>query len=109
MAIQESGEMFLETIYILYQKHGAVRSLDVAEYMNFSKPSVCRAVGLLKKGEYIDRPVRLTDIVPTICHLTDTKMPGSVEGGVIYQALADFDEAKYNRGDEWAPYGRLIK
>ena len=53
MHLQESGEMYLETIYILYQKHGAVRSLDVAEYMNFSKPSVCRAVGLLKKGEYI--------------------------------------------------------
>ena len=53
MHLQESGEMYLETIYILNQKHGAVRSLDVAEYMNFSKPSVCRAVGLLKKGEYI--------------------------------------------------------
>lgn len=52
MHLQESGEMYLETIYVLSKK-GAVRSLDVAEYMGFSKPSVCRAVGLLKSGDYI--------------------------------------------------------
>lgn len=51
--LQESGEMYLETIYILSKRSGAVRSLDVAEYMNFSKPSVSRAVGLLKSGGYI--------------------------------------------------------
>ncbi len=53
MPLQESGEMYLETIYILSQKSKNVRSLDVAEYMGFSKPSVSRAVSLLKKGEYI--------------------------------------------------------
>ena len=53
MRLQESGEMYLETIYILSQKTGAVRSLDVAEDMNFSKPSVSRAVGLLKEGGYL--------------------------------------------------------
>lgn len=53
MQLQESGEMYLETIYILSKKLDAVRSLDVAEYMNFSKPSVSRAMGLLKNGEYI--------------------------------------------------------
>lgn len=53
MPIQESGEMYLETIYILSKKSNAVRSLDVAEYMGFSKPSVCRAVGLLKSGGYV--------------------------------------------------------
>ena len=53
MHLQESGEMYLETIYILSQKSSAVRSLDVAEYMGFSKPSVSRAVGILKQGEYI--------------------------------------------------------
>lgn len=53
MHLQESGEMYLETIYVLSQKSSAVRSLDVAEYMGFSKPSVCRAVGLLKGGDYI--------------------------------------------------------
>ena len=53
MHLQESGEMYLESIYVLARKNGSVRSLDIAEYMNFSKPSVSRAVGLLKKGEYI--------------------------------------------------------
>ena len=53
MTLQESGEMYLETIYILSLKTENVRSLDVAEYMGFSKPSVSRAVSLLRKGEYI--------------------------------------------------------
>lgn len=53
MHLQESGEMYLETIYILTKKTNDVRSLDVAEYMNFSKPSVSRAVGLLKQGGYL--------------------------------------------------------
>ena len=49
MPLNESGEMYLETIYVLCQKSASVRSIDVAEYMNFSKPSVSRAVGLLKE------------------------------------------------------------
>lgn len=53
MHIQESGEMYLETIYILSEKAGAVRSIDVGEYMGYSKPSVSRAVGILKKGGYL--------------------------------------------------------
>lgn len=53
MTLQESGEMYLETIYILSLKAENVRSLDVAEYMGFSKPSVSRVVSLLRKGEYI--------------------------------------------------------
>ena len=53
MRLLESGEMYLETIHILSLKGGHVRSLDVAEYMGFSKPSVSRAVGLLKTGGYI--------------------------------------------------------
>ena len=47
--MQESGEMYLETIYILSQKSETVRAIDVGEYMGFSKPSVSRALGLLKK------------------------------------------------------------
>ena len=50
MAIQESGEMYLETIYILSLKKSSVRSIDVAEEMGFSKPSVSRGLGLLKKN-----------------------------------------------------------
>ena len=53
MSLQESGEMYLETIYILSKESDCVRSLDVAEYMGFSKPSVSRAVSLLKNGGYI--------------------------------------------------------
>ncbi len=51
--LQESGEMYLESIYVLSKQKGAVRSVDVCEYMGYSKPSVSRAVGLLKKGGYL--------------------------------------------------------
>ena len=51
--MRESGEMYLETILILSQRQRFVRSIDVADYMGFSKPSVSRAVSLLKQGEYI--------------------------------------------------------
>ncbi len=53
MHIQESGEMYLETIHILSQKQSSVRSIDVCEYMGYSKPSVSRAIGLLKSGGYV--------------------------------------------------------
>ena len=53
MHLQESGEMYLETILILSRKSQFVRSIDISEYMNFSKPSVSRASGLLKEGGYI--------------------------------------------------------
>ena len=65
MHIQESGEMYLESIHVLLQKKSAVRSVDVSEYMGYSKPSVSRAVGLLKNGGYIlvdkDGYITLTD------------------------------------------------
>ena len=48
MALQESGEMYLETIYVLSQKSDSVRSIDIADHMEYSKPSVSRAIGLLK-------------------------------------------------------------
>ena len=54
MNIQESGEMYLETIYILSQKKKAVRAVDICEEMGYSKPSVSRAVGILKNGGYIE-------------------------------------------------------
>ena len=53
MALQESGEMYLETILILSRKNGFVRSIDISEYMGYSKPSVSRAVGLLKQDNFI--------------------------------------------------------
>ena len=48
MALQESGEMYLETIYVLSQKSSTVRGIDIADHMGYSKPSVSRAMGLLK-------------------------------------------------------------
>ena len=54
MHMQESGEMYLETIHVLYKKHGHVRSVDVSEYMGYSKPSVSRAVSILRKGGYLN-------------------------------------------------------
>ncbi len=51
--MQESGEMYLENIYVLSKKSESVRSIDICEQMGFSKPSVSRAVGLLKKNGYI--------------------------------------------------------
>ncbi len=53
MSLKESGEMYLETIYVLCRSKAFVRSIDVAEYMNFSKPSVSRGVGILKENGYI--------------------------------------------------------
>ena len=66
MALLESGEMYLESILILSRRGGKVRSVDVSEYMGFSKPSVSRAIGLLKSGGYItvdpDGYIALTDV-----------------------------------------------
>ena len=53
MNLQESGEMYLETIYILSLKRPNVRAIDVGEYMGYSKPSVSRAMGLLKESGYV--------------------------------------------------------
>ena len=53
MNIQESGQMYLETILVLSREKTNVRSIDVVNYTGYSKPSVSRAVGLLKKGGYI--------------------------------------------------------
>lgn len=51
--MHESGEMYLETIYVLGQKQQNVRSIDVAEEMGFSKPSVSRGVSILKQQGYL--------------------------------------------------------
>ncbi len=65
MSIHESGEMYLETIHVLLKKKGQVRSIDISQYMGYSKPSVSRAVGLLRAEGYIqmDREgyITLTD------------------------------------------------
>ena len=72
MHLQESGEMYIESIYVLSKKMSHVRSLDVAEYMNYSKPSVSRAVGLLRTGGYVnvdeDGHLTLTELGLEVAH-----------------------------------------
>lgn len=54
MHLQESGQMYLETIYVLSKEKTAVHSIDVSEHMGYSKPSVSRAISLLRQGGYVD-------------------------------------------------------
>lgn len=65
MRLQESGEMYLESIYVLSKAQGSVRSIDISAYLGYSKPSVSRAVNLLKNGGYItmdrDNLITLTE------------------------------------------------
>lgn len=65
MALQESGEMYLETIYVLSLKSSAVRGIDIGEYMGYSKPSVSRALGVLKNEGLVkkdsDGYIKLTE------------------------------------------------
>lgn len=53
MSVHESGEMYLEAILVLSKQTGFVRSIDVSEYLGYSKPSVSRAMGILRSGGYI--------------------------------------------------------
>lgn len=53
MKIQESAENYLETILVLHKRAGAVRSIDIANELNFSKPSISRAMKLLRENAYI--------------------------------------------------------
>ena len=76
MNMRESGEMYLETIYVLSQKSPSVRSIDVGAYMGYSKPSVSRAIGLLKKDGLV-----ITD-EQGFLKLTET---GSKMAKVIYE------------------------
>lgn len=65
MQLQESGEMYLESIFVLSKTLPCVRSVDISEYMGYSKPSVSRAVSLLKKAGYLvmdgENLITLTD------------------------------------------------
>ena len=109
MRLQESGEMYLEAIYVLSKKQALVRSIDVSEYLGYSKPSVSRAVGLLKTGEYItvdpDGGLNLTDSGLEIAHkiyerhtlLTDLLMKMGVSEEV---AVADACKLEHAISDE---------
>ena len=72
MHIQESGEMYLETIFVLSKRQPSVRAIDVGEHMGYSKPSVSRAMGLLKSGGFIevaaDGSITLTEAGIKVAH-----------------------------------------
>lgn len=72
MGLHESGEMYLETIYVLSKEKGTVRAMDVAAHMSYSKPSVSRAVHLLESKGYIEVSkeglITLTEAGLTIAH-----------------------------------------
>ncbi len=66
MVIQQSGEDYLETILILHQKSGYVRSVDIANELGYTKPSISRAMSILRENGYItmddkNGQIRLTD------------------------------------------------
>ena len=66
MTLHESGQMYLEAIYVLLQGSANIRAIDVGAYLGYSKPSVSRAVGILKNAEYItvdaDGYIKMTDV-----------------------------------------------
>ena len=91
MQLKESGEMYLETIYILNRKTGFVRSIDVCEYMGYSKPSVSRAVGLLKEGGYLtvskDGALNLTELGQEIEEKMEVQLTRMEREELVYQFL----------------------
>lgn len=109
MHLLESGEMYLETILQLLQKQGTVRSIDISEYMGYSKPSISRAMGLLRNGGYInmdsDGLITLTDSGMEIAqkiyerHTVLTQL--LIKLGVSPQtAAADACKIEHNLSDE---------
>ena len=109
MALQESGEMYLETIYVLSKESTGVRSVDIGAHMGYSNPSVSRAVGLLKSGGFInvdkDGYITLTDSGKEIAekiydrHTTLTKLLMLL--GVDKQtATEDACKLEHNLSDE---------
>ena len=109
MQLQESGEMYLETIHVLSKESTGVRSVDIGAHMGYSKPSVSRAVGLLKSGGFInvdkDGYITLTDSGKEIAekiydrHTTLTKLLMLL--GVDKQtATEDACKLEHNLSDE---------
>ena len=73
MKLMESGQMYLETIYVLSQRSTNVRSIDIAEHMSYSKPSISRAVGLLKQGGYVVADESTSTSIPGVYAVGDVR------------------------------------
>ncbi len=101
MALQESGEMYLETIYVLSKKDNHVHAINICEELGYSKPSVSRAVGILKKDGYITvddySHIHLTEkgfaVAESIYH-RHTILSSFIEGLGVDAATASKDACK---------------
>lgn len=101
MNLQESGEMYLETILILSKEKPSLRSIDIVEHLGYSKPSVSRAVNLLKNGGFIlideNSFISLTETGREIAqkiYNRHTVITAFLEKLGIEHATADFDACK---------------
>ncbi len=99
--MHESGEMYLETIFVLSQKMENVRSIDICDYMGYSKPSVSRAVGLLKKAAHItvdgNGYINLTEsglAIAKAIYERHTILMGSLAALGVSEETADQDACK---------------
>lgn len=88
------GDILCQLVPTYCEEHANCPTTAVNE--GYSLNNLCMLVGAgVKKGAQLNRVIRVTDVVPTICHLTDTPMPSNVEGGVIWQALEGFAEEQF--------------
>ncbi len=101
MNLQESGEMYLETILVLSKKKPTLRSIDIVEHLGYSKPSVSRAVNLLKSGGFItideNSFITLTETGRTVAekiYTRHTVLTSFLEKIGINPETADFDACK---------------
>lgn len=101
MNLQESGEMYLETILVLSRKKPTLRSIDIVEHLGYSKPSVSRAVNLLKNGGFItideNSFIALTETGRTVAekiYNRHTVLTSILEKLGIDPETADFDACK---------------
>ena len=91
--MHESGEMYLETIFVLSKKQENVRSIDICDHMGYSKPSVSRAVGLLKKAGHITVDDNGMNIAKTI-YERHTILTGSLVALGVSEETASQDACK---------------
>ncbi|UWG98371.1 alkaline phosphatase family protein [Dehalobacter sp. DCM] len=90
------GDIIVELMPTYCETHGNCPTTVAHE--GYSLDNLLMMIGAgLKKGELFRRVARVTDVVPTICHLTDTQVPSNTEGGIIWQALEGFQEEQYTR------------
>ena len=90
------GDILVQLVPTYCEEHANCPTTATNE--GYSLNNLCMMVGAgFKKGELINRVIRVTDVVPTICHLLNVQMPCNVEGGVIWQALEGFEEKVYEK------------